>query len=157
MKQILNTKKGWFVLAYFVGAMYFLYYILWREDINGDAEFANIMLMVFAHIFSLGACAFSDRNATRRRLLLRELAIFMPVFACFVFFTPKTMGLIGGYAIFAALGYFQTGALKGKDVFDHIAKAKTEAEATHLSDDQLKYALRLVLTAVPLLTLYWHI
>ena len=157
MKQILDTKKGWFVLAYFVGAMYFLYYILWREDINRDAEFANIMLMVFAHIFTLGACLFSDRNATRRRLLLRELAIFLPAFSVFIFFTPKVMGLIGGYAIFAALGYFQTGALKGKDVFEHIDKAKSEGEATHLSDEQLKYALWLVVTAVPLLTLYWHI
>ena len=157
MKQILNTKKGWFIASYLLGVMYFVYSILWREDINGNAEFANIMLMVFAHFLTLGACAFSDKNATRRRLLLRELAIFAPVFACFIFFTPKVMGLVGGFAIFAALGYFQTGALKGKDVFDHIDKAKSEAEATHLSDDQLKYALWLVLTAVPLLTLYWHI
>ncbi|MBR1915570.1 MAG: hypothetical protein IJ830_03935 [Alphaproteobacteria bacterium] len=155
--ELLKIKKGWFVLAYFVGVMYFVYSILWREDIKGNAEFANIMLMVFAHVFTLGACAFSDKNATRRRLLLRELAIFVPVFSVFIFFTPRVMGLIGGFAIFAALGYFQTGALKGKDVFEHIAKAKSEDEATSLSDEQLKYALWLVLTAVPMFTLYWHI
>ena len=62
MKQILNTKKGWFIASYLLGVMYFVYSILWREDINGNAQFANIMLMVFAHIFTLGACAFSDRN-----------------------------------------------------------------------------------------------
>ena len=157
MKKILETKKGWFIASYLLGVMYFVYSILWREDINGNAQFANIMLMVFAHVLTLGACAFSDKNATRRRLLLRELAIFVPVFSVFIFFTPRVMGLIGGFAIFAALGYFQTSALKGKDVFEHIAKAKSEDEATSLSDDQLKYVLRLVLTAVPLLTLYWHI
>lgn len=155
--KLLEIKKGWFVFSYLLGMMYFLYYILWRGDISSDAKFANVALMVFAHVFTLGACAFSDKNKMRRRLIIRELALFAPIFSCFVFFTPNTMGLVGGFGIFSALGYFQTGALKGKDVFDHIDKAKSEAEATHLSDDQLKYALWLVLTAVPMFTLYWNI
>ena len=157
MKQILSLKKGWFIFAYLVGAMYFVYYLLWREDVTSDMEFANIMLVVFAHIFTFGACAKSEKNATRRKVLARELAIFVAVFSVFIFFTPKVMGLVGGYALFVVLGYFQTNALKSKDVLKHIPMAKSKDEAVSLSDDRLKYALWIMLSAVPLFTLYWNI
>ena len=155
MKSILKEKKGWFIFAYLVGAMYFTYYLVWRER-SADSVFANVMLVMFAHIFIIGAHALCKSEA-RRKLLWRTLSIFVACFSTYLFFTPETMGMIGGYAMFCAIGFVHTKLLKEKEMFAHISKAATAEEASEFSDKQWKYIIWGAFSVLLLFLLYWNV
>ena len=157
MKSLLKAKKGWFIFTYLVGMAYFTYYLVFHKDDNADAMFANIMLIVFAHVFTLGASSICDERLVRRKLLWRTFAIFVALFSIFLFFTPQTMGLIGGYVSFCGIGFIHTRIIKEEDMFAHLKKAETADDASKFSDRQWKYILWGAFSLLPLFLLYWNI
>jgi len=156
MKGLLNTKKGWFWLTYVAGMVSFVLYLLFTPK-SVAASYANTDLMVFAHMFTLGACSICERWKVRRKILRRSFATFVMIFSTVVLLAPQTMGLVAAYALFCGIGYYHIRILKEEDLFGHIKMAERPEDMSELSDRQFKYVFWAVMSSLPLLFLYWGV
>ena len=156
MKEILKTSKGWFIFSYIIGMMYFIMYILWKEN-NSEALFANGYLMILSHFCTFVALAICGNRVVRRQIIWKTFTIFVALLGVFIFWTPCIMSLVGGYAAFCIIGLIHIRLIKEQDMFGHIKKAESPEDASQLSDKQWKYILWAGISFAPLLLCYWQI
>ena len=89
----MKTSKGWFIFSYIIGMMYFIMYILWKEN-NSEALFANGYLMILSHFCTFVALAICGNRVVRRQIIWKTFTIFVALLGVFIFWTPCIMSLV---------------------------------------------------------------
>ncbi len=153
MKEILKIKRGWAIVAYVIGLLYFALY-LWVEK-NSEAAFASIMIVVLAHIAGIWAMAIAPKSS-RRKIIFRTFGLWFAVFSTVLFFTPTVLGLVASFASYVIIGYLHTSLLDDKTVFSNIPLGAVIVQDDFDGTRQWKLALWAIWTFTPLIA-YWNI